>query len=63
MDQYIQRENIELYRKRLLETSDLAARKVLLKLLAEEEAKGDPLVSSSSLDFELAKKSELQPRK
>jgi hypothetical protein len=38
-DQYIQRENIALFRKRLLETSDLAARRVLLTLLAEEEAK------------------------
>jgi hypothetical protein len=44
-DQYIQRENIALFRKRLLETSDHAARQVLLKLLAEEEAKGDPLKS------------------
>lgn len=45
MDQYIHRENIKLYRKRLLETSDLAARTILLKLLAEEVAKGDPLES------------------
>ena len=45
MDQYIQRENIALFRKRLLETNDLAARRILLKLLAEEEAKGDPFKS------------------
>lgn len=44
-DQYIRRENIALFRKRLLETSDIAARRVLLKLLAEEEAKGDPFKS------------------
>jgi hypothetical protein len=46
VDQYIQRENINLLRKRLLETNDIAARKVLFKLLAEEEAKDDPLKSS-----------------
>ena len=40
VDQYVHRENIALYRRRLLETSDPAARKVLLRLLAEEEAKG-----------------------
>jgi hypothetical protein len=53
VDQYVHRENIKLYRKRLLETSDLAARKVLLKLLAEEVAKDDPARISS--DFGLAK--------
>jgi hypothetical protein len=42
VDQYIHRENIALFRKRLSETNDLAARRVLLKLLAEEEAKGNP---------------------
>jgi hypothetical protein len=47
VEQYIRRENIALYRRRLLETSDLAARKILLKLLADEEAKGDPLKSRS----------------
>lgn len=45
MEQYIQRANIALYRKRLLETDDVAARRILLKLLAAEEAKGDPLKS------------------
>ena len=39
MDQYIHRENIALYRRRLSETSDIAARKVILKLLADEEAR------------------------
>jgi hypothetical protein len=53
VDQYVHRENIKLYRKRLSETSDLAARKILLRLLAEEVAKGDPL--AISLDFGLAK--------
>ncbi|MGB8609375.1 hypothetical protein [Bradyrhizobium sp.] len=43
MDKYIHRENLALLRKRLAETQDEAARKVLLKLLAEEEAKDVPL--------------------
>ena len=45
MEQYIHRENIALFKRRLLETSNIAARKILLKLLADEEAKGDPLKS------------------
>lgn len=60
MDQYIHRENIKLYRKRLLETSDRAARAILLKLLAEEVAKGDPIVSRWTSGWP---KSELQPPK
>jgi hypothetical protein len=39
MEKYIHRENLALLRKRLAETRDEARRKVLLKLLAEEEAK------------------------
>lgn len=38
--QYIHRENLSLLRKRLSEAHDDATHKVLLKLLAEEEAKG-----------------------
>jgi hypothetical protein len=45
VDQYIQRENITLYRRRLSETDDPDVRRVLLKLLAKEEAKGDPIKS------------------
>jgi hypothetical protein len=45
MDQFVQRENIALFRKRLLEATDPAARRVLLMLLAEEEAKADPFRS------------------
>jgi hypothetical protein len=44
VDQYIQQENIALFRKRLSETSDTAAREVILRLLAAEQAKGDPLI-------------------
>jgi hypothetical protein len=58
VDQYIHRENIKLYKKRLLETRDLAARTLLLKLLAEEVAKGDPIVSRWTSGW---LKSELQP--
>lgn len=39
MDDYIHRENLNLLRKRLSEVHDDATHKVLLKLLAEEEAK------------------------
>ncbi len=39
MDKYIHRENLSLLRKRLSEAHDDATHKVLLKLLAEEEAK------------------------
>lgn len=42
MDNYIHRENLSLLRKRLSEAHDDATHKVLLKLLAEEEAK-EPL--------------------
>jgi hypothetical protein len=45
VEQYIQRGNIALFRKRLLEPNNVAARQILLKLLAAEEAKGDPLES------------------
>lgn len=41
MDQYIRRENIALYKKCLSETSDITVRKVLFRLLAEEQAKDD----------------------
>jgi hypothetical protein len=39
MDKYLHRENLNLLRKRLAEAHDAATHKVLLKLLAEEEAK------------------------
>ena len=39
MEKYIHRGNLALLRKRLAETQDDATRMVLLKLLAEEEAK------------------------
>ena len=42
MEGFIHRENLALLRKRLAEPCDDARRQVLLKLLAEEEAKGLP---------------------
>jgi hypothetical protein len=39
MEKFIHRENIRLYRKLLAETSDAEKRQILLKLLADEEAK------------------------
>jgi len=39
MEKYIHLENLNLLRKRLAEAHDDATHKVLLKLLAEEEAK------------------------
>ena len=41
MENFIHRENLALLRKRLAEARDEATRKIILKLLAEEEAK-DP---------------------
>ena len=42
MDNYVHRENLNLLRKRLSEAHDDVTHKVLLKLLAEEEAKDVP---------------------
>jgi hypothetical protein len=42
MDKFIHRENLALFRKCLAEPRDDAERKVLLKLLADEEAKDAP---------------------
>jgi hypothetical protein len=39
MDKFIHRENLKLYRKLLAETTDAQKRQMVLKLLAEEEAK------------------------
>jgi hypothetical protein len=39
MDKFIHRENLALYRKRLAEDPDDATREIILRLLAQEEAK------------------------
>jgi hypothetical protein len=41
MENFVQRENVKLYRRLLAETTDEHRRQTLLKLLADEEAK-DP---------------------
>jgi hypothetical protein len=40
VEKFIQRENVTLYKKRLAEPHTDAEHKILLKLLADEEAKG-----------------------
>jgi hypothetical protein len=47
VEKFIQRENVTLYRKRLAEPHTEAEHKILLKLLADEEAK-DASVSRKS---------------
>ena len=47
MEKFIHRENLALFKKRLSEEHDAAAHKVLLKLLADEEAKDVQLPSRS----------------
>ena len=42
MDRFVHRENLALLRRRLAECQDDAQRRVLLKLLSDEEAKGIP---------------------
>lgn len=42
MDKFIHRENLALFRKRLVEPHDDAKHQVLLKLLADEEARDLP---------------------
>ena len=48
MDKFIHRENLTLFKKRLAEVRTDAEREVLLKLLAEEEAK-EPLLNNAIL--------------
>jgi len=43
MERYIHRENLALLKRRLAELQDETTRKVIVKLLAEEEAKDPPL--------------------
>jgi len=50
MEDYIHRENMALLRRRLSETSGESQRQVLLKLLAEEEAKKRTVTNSKSAE-------------
>jgi hypothetical protein len=42
MEKFIHQENLALYKKRLADARDEPERQVLLRLLAEEEAKASP---------------------
>lgn len=41
MDEFVHQENLKLYRKLLAETTDAHRRQMLLKLLADEQAKDE----------------------
>jgi hypothetical protein len=43
MDEFIRRENLIIFRRRLAEATSDAQREILVKLLAEEEARGRPV--------------------
>jgi hypothetical protein len=47
VEKFIHRENVALYKRQLTESHTDAVQKVLLKLLADEEAKGTPLSRKS----------------
>jgi hypothetical protein len=42
MEDFIHRENLIIFKRRLAEASDDGQRQILLKLLADEEARGRP---------------------
>ncbi len=42
MDKYIHRENLALFKRRITDAKDEAAREMAVKLLAEEQAKDTP---------------------
>ena len=49
MEEFIHRENLIIFKRRLAEAKNDARRQMLLKLLAEEEAKGGPLTAGAGL--------------
>ncbi len=53
MEEFIHRENLALFNKRLAEPHTDAEREVLLKLLAEEEAKEPPPRIAGALQLDL----------
>lgn len=48
MERFIHRQNIRHFRRLLEETNEEAKRKIILQLLAQEEAKEDPLAAQRS---------------
>jgi hypothetical protein len=47
VEEFIHRENLIIFKRRLAEAKNDAQRQMLLKLLAEEEAKGGPLTAGA----------------
>jgi len=48
MEEFIHRENLIIFKRRLAEAKNDVQRQMLLKLLAEEEAKDDPLTADAA---------------
>lgn len=48
MEDFVHRENLMIFKRRLGEAKDDVQRQLLLKLLAEEEAKGGPLAADAA---------------
>ena len=48
MEDFVHRENLTIFKRRLGEAKDDVQRQLLLKLLAEEEAKGGPLAADAA---------------
>jgi hypothetical protein len=53
MEKFIHEENLKLFQARLAETTDPEKRQMLLKLLAEEEAKDEPPPLGQTLSGEI----------
>jgi len=47
VEEFIHRENLIIFKRRLAEAKSDTQRQMLLKLLAEEEAKGGPLTAGA----------------
>ena len=48
MENFIRRENLTIFRRRLAEANNDTQRQILLKLLADEEAKGGSLTPDNA---------------
>jgi hypothetical protein len=61
MDRFIRRENIMLFRRRLAEATTEEQRKVILQLLAEEEAKDGILRNGQDEETRKTKNASFEP--
>jgi hypothetical protein len=61
MDRFIRRENITLFRRRLAEATTEEQRKVILQLLAEEEAKDGILRAGQGDERRKTKDASIEP--